>query len=290
MNRLKKLSYHSQYDRDFAFLFVNGECFIADDHGLCLHEYIIKHNINLNGTDEYKILNDKQAAFGHLKGNEVYLMTSMLYNISAKDCAVKIKEINPEYIIYDDDNPQFTHDDKIYYNKLACRLKKNNGLAIDKINSLPGDTVIAYHGTCSAFIDSILNNGLTEMTENSYQNSGINYGSGIWVTLNYDVAAGYAKDSTKGFMDLNKNSSDEDITQYFGYGAIFEFELEKEILTDDGSASNNNLKSTEVISSNKIKNIYVIDIKTNKTWNYDTFINVAKNNKNIRMGKNIDIK
>lgn len=148
------------------------------------------------------------------------------------------------------------------------RLVRNNGLAIDKINRMSGDTVIVYHGTGSANIDNILANGLNEMTENSYQSNGASYGAGIWVTLNYEAAKKYATDSARGFMRDNNGSTDENITQYFGFGAIFEMELPKDSLNDEKSASNNNLKSNETITADKIKQIYVFDIESGQIWNY----------------------
>lgn len=142
------------------------------------------------------------------------------------------------------------------------------GLAMDKVNRLPGDTVIVYHGCAAAFIDSILANGLTENFENSYQSHGANYGLGIWVTLNYDGAQNYAVHSARGWTRDNQNETNEEITQYFNYGAVIEMEVAKDSLNDEGSASNNNLKSNDVISPDKIRQIYVFDIKTGETWNW----------------------
>lgn len=142
------------------------------------------------------------------------------------------------------------------------------GLAMDKVNRMPGDTVIVYHGTSASFIDNILSNGLTENFENSYQSHGANYGLGIWVTLNYDGAKNYAVHSAKGWTRDNQQSEDEEITQYFNFGAIIEMEVPKDSLNDEGSASNNNLKSNDIISPDKIKQIYVFDINSGQTWNW----------------------
>lgn len=143
-----------------------------------------------------------------------------------------------------------------------------SGLAMDKVNRMPGDTVTVYHGCAAAFIDSILASGLTENFENSYQSHGVNYGLGIWVTLNYDGAQNYATHSARGWTRDNQDSTDENITQYFNYGAVIEMEVSKDTLNDEGSASNNNLKSNEIITPDKIKQIYVFDIKTGETWNW----------------------
>lgn len=142
------------------------------------------------------------------------------------------------------------------------------GLAMDKINRMPGDTVTVYHGTSAAFIHSILSNGLSENFENSYQSHGANYGLGIWVTLNYDGAKNYAVHSARGWTRDNQQSEDEEITQYFNFGAIIEMEVPKDSLNDEGSASNNNLKSNDIISPDKIKQIYVFDINSGQTWNW----------------------
>lgn len=146
--------------------------------------------------------------------------------------------------------------------------KITTGLAINKVNRLPGNTVTVYHGTSAAFIHSILSNGLMKNFKNSYQSHGVNYGFGIWVTLNYDVAKNYAIHSTRGWTRDHINSKDEEITQYFNYGAIIEMEVLKDSLNDEGSASSNNLKSNDVILPDKIKQIYVFDINNNKTWNW----------------------
>jgi hypothetical protein len=148
------------------------------------------------------------------------------------------------------------------------RLIKKSGPALDRILRGPDDIVTVYHGTAAGFIDDILASGLTEMIENSAQSSGVSYGAGIWVTLNYNVALSYAKDAAKAFETKNKDSTDQNITQYFGYGAILEMQVDKSTLTDEGSASNNNLKSKEVIIPSKIKQIYVVNVKNNATFNY----------------------
>lgn len=148
------------------------------------------------------------------------------------------------------------------------RLKKISGLAMDKVNKMPGDTVTVYHGTAAYFIDSILSQGLTENVDNSYQSSGVNYGKGIWVTLNYDGAYGYAKESAEGFTNDNKDSNDENVLEYLNWGAILEIEIPKDMLNDEGSASNNNLKSNDIIPPHMIKQIYAIDILNNVTINY----------------------
>ena len=139
---------------------------------------------------------------------------------------------------------------------------------MNKVNSLPGNTVTVYHGTSAAFIQSILSDGLITKFENSYQSHGVNYGLGIWVTLNYDVAKNYAIHSTKGWTKDHLNNEDEEITQYFNFGAIIEIEVQKDSLNDEGSASNNNLKSNDIISPDKIKQIYVFDINSGQTWNW----------------------
>lgn len=154
------------------------------------------------------------------------------------------------------------------------RLIRENGLAMNKLKSLPGDVVTVYHGTGAQNIDNIKQNGLTENSDNSYQSNGASYGSGIWVTLNETAAKGYAIDSVNGFMKDNENSTDENITQYFNYGAIFSFEVSKNSLNDEGSASVNNLKSNETITSDKIIDIRVFDTQTNKEW-------VAKKDSNL---------
>lgn len=141
------------------------------------------------------------------------------------------------------------------------------GLAMNKINKMPGDVITLYHGTGSQNIDSIYTNGLQLSSNNSYQNSA-SYGEGIWLTLDKTVAEQYAKDSANGFEKENQDSDDPNITQYFGYGAIFEFSVNKDMLTDEGSASNNNIKSLEAITPDKIVNMYIFEIATGKYINY----------------------
>lgn len=142
------------------------------------------------------------------------------------------------------------------------------GLAMDKVNRMSGDTITVYHGTTAAFIEDILANGLCEKFKNSYQSHGVNYGLGIWVTLNYEGALNYAMHAAKGWTKDNINSEDENVTQYHNFGAILEIELGKDEVNDEGSASNNNLKSNDVITSDKIKQIYVVDVNSGQTWNY----------------------
>lgn len=146
--------------------------------------------------------------------------------------------------------------------------KITTGLAMNKVNSLPGNTVTVYHGTTATFIHSILSNGLMKKLENSYQSHGVNYGFGIWVTLKYSIAKNYAIHSTRGWTRDYINSKDENIIQYFNYGAVIEMEVLKDSLHDEGSASNNNLQSYDVILPDKIKQIYIFDINSNKTWTW----------------------
>lgn len=161
------------------------------------------------------------------------------------------------------------HDNNQYlsFNELT-KQKLIAGLAMDKVNRMPGDTITVYHGTAAAFIDDILSTGLTEKFENSYQSHGANYGLGIWVTLNYDGALNYSIHAAKGWTRDNQGSDDENITQYYNFGAVFEIELGKDEVNDEGSASNNNLKSNDIITPDKIKQIYVVDINSGQTWNY----------------------
>lgn len=266
---------------EYAFLhYVDGDkCPVDENTGI----YIDVNSIS--GISLGELISKIQSQYpGMSIYNDNNIIVDDIFKIEYEKLAKLSSIQSREYII--PDTPDYYQD---YFKKRdpkrLKRLKKlhdNNqylcfdelikpttaGLAMDKVNRMPGDTVTVYHGTSAFFINSILANGLSENVDNSYQSHGANYGVGIWVTLNYDGAKNYAVHSARGWTNDNANSTDEEITQYFNYGAVIEMEVSKDSLNDDGSASNNNLKSNEIITSDKIKQIYVFDINTNEIWNW----------------------
>lgn len=267
---------------DYAFLhYVDGEMTCVEEntgiyidtnslHGISLGELVSKIQAQYPGLsiyDDNKILSENIFKIEYEK----------LAKVKKKSCRDYVFVELPLYPqdYFEMRNPsrlkkiKEMHDKNEYLSfEEITKPTMTAGLAMDKVNSMPGDTVTVYHGCSAAFIDSILANGLTENIDNSYQSHGVNYGLGIWVTLNYDGAKNYAVHSARGWTRDNSESQDEEITQYFNYGAIIEMELNKTDLNDEGSASNNNLKSNDIITPDKIRQIYIFDINTGETWNW----------------------
>lgn len=266
MRRLK--AYHDEYNRDSAFLYIDGQIYTGESHGDCVTQYIERNKLDTKTTQPYDDIYEKcQTAFGHIKDHKVYLMDDLIYNISLQEVAQKVKTYG--YEVYNDNKFTWDENEQPIYERVA-------GIAIDKMNRMfPGETATVYHGTAAGFVDSIRQTGLNEMVENSANSAGANYGAGVWVSLNQDAAKTYAIKSDKKFQQINKGSEDPNITQYFGYGAIVTFEIPKEWLMDDTSASNYNLKCDRAIPSSYIKQVEYFNVDNGQTWTTASLMIIA---------------
>jgi hypothetical protein len=135
-------------------------------------------------------------------------------------------------------------------------------MGLNYLNTLEGDTVTVYHGTGAQNYQGILNNGITSSGGDSYQVNGAMNQPGIWVTLKRDIANGYAKQSAEGFMKDNPDS------EFAGWAVVFEFIVNKNLLSDEGSGVKQNFQVTESISSTIIQSghAHIFNIINGKTY------------------------
>ena len=142
------------------------------------------------------------------------------------------------------------------------RLIKQNGLGQMYLDDLQEDIVTAYHGTSAENYYSILENGLINGGGTSYQKN--NWGTipGIWVTLKKNTAVTYAKQATEGYKSLGNED------EFTGYGVVFEFQVNKQYLSDEDSGVMHNFKCTCDITPDILKSghAYIINIDDNSEY------------------------
>lgn len=143
------------------------------------------------------------------------------------------------------------------------RLIKQSGMGQNYLDKLNQEIIIVYHGTGSENYQNILNNGILESGGNTYQINSVMNKPGMWVTLNKDSAKTYAIQAVNGYNGDNE--------EFGRYGVVFEFQLNKNDLSDERSGSKFNFESKIPITSDIINSGHAYIIDTNNNSEYMAF-------------------
>ena len=152
-NKIHRLAYHDNYNRDKAILYINGEVYTSYSHAQALKQYLQKHKkkqyiYNSEGRNVYDMnINTKdETGLGHVIDDEkvIFIEPDTLQNVDFNTVVKAFKSKYPNYNIYKDDENK--ESDNIEDFQQVANIQKNiNNKSDNKLNNYKKIYRLAYH-------------------------------------------------------------------------------------------------------------------------------------------------